>query len=852
MKPISLLLLFLAALFAMWSFWPILPEGTHHPNQEEKGFGANLGPPKDLGGLTDLHNPEGSIARETASVQAGNLVDEKEELTCSVRAVREKNGPGLAGLVIHWLDTTGFQYSDTSELADLVLANGQTTQANAEGIVFIPMPGPGQRISLACHDLDLFGFRYQVAAIPDEIQELTVCKYVSISVSVRYSNGSPATNFPVSFASHDEHYDNILATEWTDNQGRALLHRFFWSLDEELQSHGVYLGMPNHAATSVVLPAGIPFPDPIELTVPDHGFVRIQAFQSDGSLFPDGTGVRILATPPPSEAMEGNQPFSFGEKPRTLSHNPKMGFARGKIHEGYARFPVALNQDLEFGVEYSEHREQLLGGGKGPTFPGQEVALEIHEEVSRSFLVGRFLDESGKPRGRTSVFLYMETSGGSNGETILTDESGEFRFPVQKARLPQAPQDSQRIPYRRLRYSVNDGLGRGHYGLLELSLDLDPGDTRIPDIRLDAPLLFGGTTVDEGGTPIPGVSLICSVKETNGHSRHVRRAHLASLITDQEGNFQLFGKRPEPLLQVKAMKSDRAPKDFDLENGVDGQFLNLSTGNRAFLRVLLPEGMPEDSISVKYHSTSPEGHTTSRTRNLRQRDGTMPIDLTEGTYKVSLSLQSTGAIVFEAPDVVIGSGAPQDPRLDPIDLRDSISKHVFMVYDPKGNLLPSFQAKAEAMEGDLFWSSIRTHRSGATLFLNKQTASVFILAEGYSGVKVPVTEGVQEVHLLPEATLQLRVFGLPELEENNSYLLLIGHSGTGNSEQVSLKNGEITEMKIPLRGTWSVSLLLRRDPYPEGESPFTTVLLNGQEFIQLEVPTEGELPIQEFEAEVPE
>ncbi|MGB0953977.1 MAG: hypothetical protein ACPG31_12200 [Planctomycetota bacterium] len=764
------------------------------------------------------------------------------------RVIHGESGEPIPNLQLRWLDTSERKNREVGSHARITLAEGLAVTTDADGHVRLPIPADHERITLACDDQGLYGLRYSLPKDQEDVFEFKVYPSQKVQVQVSRSDGLPAEGLRVGLlAKAGEKRTNTYAVAWTDHEGTAVLQHFHLSHKTKRTTIvGVGVGLPDHQAVHTFFPKGKDLPESVSLTIPEIGYLRIEATQADGVPFPDGTEIRIQALEPPKE--EEKNTFTFSLQQERVHGEFLLGYCKTRLINGTVVVPVALQQELEVGLVYPEHRDQLYEKVTGPTDPGQEVLVQLQEETPRTFLRGRFLTVEGTPVARARVEFRLVENRSVSSDSATTDTEGYFRFPLESPSLSRNSRLELTDLYRDLRYAVRTGPGVVHCGTFDLARDLTPGLTLLEDEILDAPLLTSGNTIDEEDTPLADVRLGFTIKEPmDPQGKHLRSIHLARLNTAADGSFAVFGTCDETNLTAAAEKKEYRKQEFQLENGVPDQRLRLSHGAEPFIRVLLPEGMPDDALRISYRQDHPNGNSSTSSTNLRLRDGVMILNAEEGVYDLRLELRASREEVFLAEGVEIGGKAKQDSRLDPVDLRNHFVEQVVNAHDLNGQLITDCFLRSEDAELSLYGKP-RQIRSGEPFFLAQGSNEYFLWAKGFGGKEVTLNGLPQDVYLGNTHKIRLRFHGSALLKAGIHAQLSLVQADSGTSLQFKVIENQAIDLELLTEGRCDLFLWRQHDIRPENfDSRIEGLLIDGKETHSLDVSSIGAFEILDFD-----
>lgn len=742
---------------------------------------------------------------------------------------------------VYWLDTTQDSYLDSGSALRKVLDQGDFETTDSLGRVWIPKPAYGSRISLGCNDGGYFGHRYGLPTDLPEAFRFRLHRDTIIEVEVVHADSSPARDFRVTLIRDMDAKPRERASARTDSSGLAQLRYF--RIDQE-DDRGVpfaiSVSLPSTTPPRLDLDSKSPLPAKARLTLPPLGHLQVSTVQADGTPFPDGTMVQIQAGPKGSESHLTQRARGRQWMVRKISH----GFDQRPIQEGKVVFPVALDQKLEVGLVYPMHGDLLTGSCDGPVTPGQTVDIDLKEETARSFLQGRFFLADGSPAVGLPVELVEVDSTGSSTSRATTDRDGVIRLPVGEATPASQWSQDEAEPVRQLHYAISTEPGVAHYGAFRFPYSLPPGVTDLGEAVLDAPILLGGHTVDRDGNAVPATRV--TLRADLGESppfKHGWTWGFCSIRTNPEGAFRFHGDLIGDFQTIEAEKDGYQKQQVKLDAGLGNHQVVLTTGENQFLRVLLPEGFPSSRLRLRLAQTTGARSSSTTTRGLRLSEGKMDLDFDPGTFELSLIMADSEQVMFRAKDVKIGAGAPQDPRLDPVDLRDVIVNQELTVLGLDGQVLPRYSLMSSGQYRE------HTLKAGYSFYVSRANQSYTVWAEGHRSQSIQLNGTPLEVQLEGEIPLRIRVRGTDSIPEFELIQLRLHGDTSSHRRTWDIPEDKTIETDLTHPGIYYCTA--RTISLPDTESGQTNhrgLLVNGEHLLFIEV--DPALIPQEIEIEL--
>ncbi|MCC6408564.1 MAG: hypothetical protein IT453_15485, partial [Planctomycetes bacterium] len=158
---------------------------------------------------------------------------------------------------------------------------------------------------------------------------------------------------------------------------------------------------------------------------------------------------------------------------------------RAEIVAGKALFErVGVGVTIEYEARSPRQGPPIRGSAAGPASAGALVEIATPRDSAFPVLVGRVIDEDGRPVGDATLRVGLTrhfrgeqgTGAESRGSTLVTDAAGRFQFPLRDA---AAQSDDRRT------FDVGDG-ERGS-AEIELPPGLSTGTLELGDVRIAAP-----------------------------------------------------------------------------------------------------------------------------------------------------------------------------------------------------------------------------------------------------------------------------------------------------------------------------------------------------------------------------
>lgn len=796
-------------------------EGT---KGEETGLGGAVshGETGDLDSPADMH-AEGLSRQEAADGNEGEVASSASQVR--IRFVHAETGEALPDLRFHHLEPAPRESFPPREIHDLIEARGTAGRTDALGNAAVPAP---ERFAfILVREPGLFT-RHVLRTLDEETHTVKVSTEESMTVEVVDADGAPASGILVRYFSYRTEADAFgLVEDRTDAHGIAKLEQlqFYDPIKQAGVRRGVGLALPG------VDPPIQHFlreetPAHLRFQLPPTATVHLRAFRHDGSSFPDGTEVSLQATD------MGDLGTLFRD--RSFQEDLLMGHDRRPLSGGKASFQVALHQELRFGLHLPHHRHSVIDEAPGPTRAGEEMDLELRLEEAPCWVVGRMLDGNGDPLREVFHNGRLHTHDGSGPLTFDTDMDGNFRIPIESRQVRSPYDEEDDEAYRRIIFRAEPQDGIALVGTIVLDRDLEPGENSVGDIRLETDLLLQGQVVDAQGMGVPRARIIAKWHANAGDAFRGKKVGAPfgttrTFRTDAEGRFEVRSAEPAGLMMLNVQAKGFLNQSLAMDPGqsdvrivMEGQTLNS-------VRVTLPEGMSTEQLRIVMLR---DNGADSWKNTIWFRDGVGSMErLASGTYLLEARLRGSHTLLESVPDVIVQPGSPQDPRLDPLDLRARITMMDLEVLGTDGLPVESYSyALAEKSIND--WQGIRD----AIFPVPSSMETIEVWTEDSLRETIPVRAGRQEVRLRAARSLVVRIGEDFQLQESESLLLRAKIPGT-ESQDLPVRPGMELTLHYHDAGTLELSMfsLTERD----GGTFFAWLLADGRGTVKIEVGEDG-------------
>ena len=502
--------------------------------------------------------------------------------------------------------------------------------------------------------------------------------------------------------------------------------------------------------------------DRVEIRLPPTGRVRVTLVDVHGNPLPQLPGIIGLAIPP-DELPDG------GSTPLHLPADTAGGTAI------FERVVVGRNYQ-------AKPRSSLLraeGVFAGPGQQDEEVLFDLRMEIGYFGLAGRILDEDGNPLPETRVWARIDS--GRHG--LETEADGTFWEYLRAA--------ERDMPFSSLFFEVQRPGGSLLRSIPIQGGVLRPGTNDFGDVVLSEsrrlPIASGRLIVD--GQPAGEWSQQSLRVESwdpeverwiPDRNAEVTRGPAGSFevtIVDLQPRYRLkyLVPRSEPYLAAPPLEFDAGAEELEVHLVTSG-FLSADVLtedtlplNNLWLRLLPLEGQfPDVDPYEGPGNTRPSirfanilyGQTGERSNGLLRFHWQK---LWPGRYLMQVLVRGGRGVLLTVPDVLIGKGSNEDPRLREIDLRGILRQILVTVSDPSGELIPTtvflLVPGVDRLEG---YQGIRETMA---ILLSAPYADLLVTASGYRPKLLEAVSSDTRVTLQPNPEVLIRIAGgLPELE----------------------------------------------------------------------------------------
>ncbi len=592
----------------------------------------------------------------------------------------------------------------------LIREMGEKLIADATGMVELPEPGTGDvgsNFLIAAKTPTHSGWE-SVTLPPGGEFRLLLAPPKPIEVVVRDRHGAPAGGVPVGI----QRSTTVITRAQTDPQGRAGLYDV--DPTEARMPRRVAVLMPGLADVSKALQSGVAEHEPVEVTLPATGEVEVLV----PSELRSRVGKRALVTLSTVGSKTPSLPPWKEPIPVQLLEGESVVFR----HVGLG---LALQATL-LGVNATEVPVVI---DTGPKREGERVTFAFPAERASCVLRGRLLSKDGTPASRVTFAARFELPEGKRSgrlnTPLTTDDGGRFEFEV-PADIHAKQPGIVALDWAQI-FPRPKSLGTAYADLprpLTLT-SIDLGDLRI----LLPEVLVKGRVVDEQGRGVSASVDLCSDSRGRGGALDSgSRENLLGTRTDAEGQFEFIGALRQDSFWIRTRASDRSWPPLRKVNRGDLEVTILAPSDGQIeIRVLLDPGAELHHFEFELVPQTPHQELLER---IQAPD---PVAVGENIIRFErVPPGDWGLVVSPANGLptplaafaglkVVGTETLVDPRLNPLDLRNTIKTFLMTVRDDRGH----------PIEGARFGSEFPTDATGRSRIPAMSNEGIGVEAEGF-------------------------------------------------------------------------------------------------------------------------
>ncbi len=724
---------------------------------------------------------------------------------------------------------------------------GLRARTDAEGRA--DLPKPDRWLFVIARAGDLYGEWYYM---PDrDGAEAKVVLHPDLTLLARlvdqHDHALPGASLVLLQESED--WSWVMQRRTTDAEGRAAFRHVQMLLNEG-------------GTARAILAPGFPLADPprVEIRLRDFsgeeqvlriaatGTVRIELFDVDGRPFTKPADVKL-------QRFWKDRPAYFPAD--QFYERADLGLTQVKAADGVALLPyVGLGLDLEAGARFDDTLVHDQVRFAGPASAGEQVRARIQQIVLRPTLVMRPVLPDGSALADIKLVVFERTVQEGNvwrsQSSHWTDEGGVLRHTIE-----------ERDPHGEARRFLDvewQALGGDErFGAsITLNREWAPGENQLGDLRLARmQILAAGRIEDEQGAPIA----FAQIRVNNWHKWGEQEGQgwwqtdwTLDTASDSDGRFAVWSSPLEGQQQLSATHTLHRSVREPVRPGAEDHRLVMQRGWFVKGRLLHDADISLGDLRCEFHgddggeeSGTPETDGESSFRFHLGPLGPTAGRLTIRDEDTQEELLSIAGILPHGPD------DPQDPRLDPLDLRGALSVVFLTVVDEAGQPVrgAEFGVKDEAGEVEE-WRELPQHR--ASFVSLRSAVTLRVRAAGYREQDVELKPGENRVILRAGPRLLLRLTD-PGVTANRHLGVLLAEEGAdetwdGDWEQRFGEDGFL-HMPAPKAGRFVLTPFLLHEYEPN-----SYMLVNLDEAAMtvelLDLPGEQEIVIRLTVAQVEE
>lgn len=599
----------------------------------------------------------------------------------TIRVVKESGGPGVSGVQVRLIDTKAPENAAYLALRrDFVRDRetdaegfGAVAMTGADGRVRFPRPESG---SLFARLDELYAEEGISWHTPDELEVLLKLD-LELRALVLDADDRPVMGAQVGWLqwSGDLARNFIQARSGAD--GVARLRHLQTRLPPQAGlRHTIALGMPGGIAGEVPFdPEHLPS-QPVVLRLPASGSLTVTVLDPDRQAFPDG--MRVFVQPARTEELKRNS-WSGEYRP---SLRDEDGCSSAVTVNGVAHFPrVGIGLRLEVFAYHPESRDYFGHEYDALSAAGEHRDIVLQLAESPTVLTARLLRLDRSPIANARPSPRLVTGGTTSGSPFDTDADGRFRLSVNESTFPPEPERGLWIVH------TDTGVEGMQLARVPLPLAFGAGDQDLGEIVLgEGGVIAAGRVVDEAGVPMAGVRLGLRRLDWDPGSDapDLPRGRRNTDQTSEDGRFGILGAAAGRRWELSFMREGWERELREVESGATDMTVILRPSARRSLgHVLLDPGIERDLL--EWRLTRKDGQGVPSLHLSHEPGGGITVaGSAEGELELRLLARRSNEELARLTGLTLAPGVPQDPRLDPLDLRGRIFSHSVLVTGPDG------------------------------------------------------------------------------------------------------------------------------------------------------------------------
>ncbi|MGK0203694.1 MAG: hypothetical protein ACI89X_000387 [Planctomycetota bacterium] len=764
--------------------------------------------------------------------------------------------------------------------------HGKRLRTDPFGKVQLP-GGTGRLLCSAAKDGE-FGF----LAVPARLgsHTITLQPDEELLIVVKYAGAPQRAAASVPVAVLQEYKVNRTSRIWrgtTDERGNAIVRHLQLLRRDVAKGEGfterfAALAMiPSVPATTAEFDGRPLKQASVQLTLPPHGSIVAKLVDHSGKALLSSARITFG----PQALTPGDMRISSSYLKTSVSK--PVGMA--PIELPYAQ----IGMQVQLSARYPHDRRS--GQSKptsGPAKTGQKVAIAIPPLARHTVFAGRFLHANGIAIAAQKVGITIwrddKVSSTVSAETI---DNGQWDL-VLAGRTEEA---RWRMEFRCLQAATGDAVTGTWLGAIVELPPWPPGKRiELGNIVLgELPPLAAGIVVDDRGDPVANASVNIQQEQpqtkssgsrtnnlrqfdtgqlqltfegasgsslSNGWLSNTRQQrwrsmrHLAA-ITAADGTFHIHAPMPTGTLRITADTGDHASQSVSLTGPTSNLRIVISRNGALKGLVLVPEWLPDGAVSITVRAREKnEGRQSNTSTRIRKSsDGKFVLQpLRPGRYDVLVMMRNLKAPMASVLDVTVQPGINKEPRLQPIDVRQSLFRYYLRAFDDASqpfSLDGPIHARFQQPDGSFVESGFRWQKGKAELISVHASVELTFFGRGFEPMKQQYGPGEHDVLLKKLRPAMVQVAGARGLSGPTRKVrisaILIGETGLPSSlsgtDQMTGRNfsfarwdvgrssggwlGQTDVVEIPLMTAGKYQLLFRAHATESTGTPQTSVTL---------------------------
>ena len=533
--------------------------------------------------------------------------------------------------------------------------------------------------------------------------------------------------------------------------------------------------------------------EPVAIALPPLGTVQAQLV--------DHSGRPLLSPAKIGYSTKGLSSQSFPISSSSFALTVEKPAGDAPVELPYAR----LDSEIQIYARYPHDRRSTYSDKvQGPADPAEPAVIKIKPLPRHCVVGGRFVLADGQPldagavtvviwrNDKVSIRASAQTIASGHWDLVLSPPTtkAQWRMECRHQQTEQSEQgdDASEDP------RPNPWLG----AIIDLSQWQQGTRHDLGEIVLrELPLLAAGVVVDDQGLPVAGATVTIQQEGTgrfgsrfgsrsssNGpqsinigwfnnaevtsnfssnswsSSRQPKKAkpifynlrHLRA-TTSLSGAFAIYAPKPAGNLRVQAIAREHFSGNAPLP--APAQNVRLTIPRNGWLKgqALLPDWIPEGSVTIKLR---PVEESRRRRDTVTARVATTPDSpfvaqpVRPGRYDLIAEIRNIKTPLWVIPGMDIQPGENRDPRVQPIDLRQTLFRYRLEARTERGMPLPingPIHARFEQLDGTFVESAFRWRKGKAEMITPNPSAEFTFFGNGYAPMKRHLTPGTHEVLL---------------------------------------------------------------------------------------------------------